>query len=43
MLVYGAVNFFRVLREKKDELIYAIGMTPFSREEFKLKMMMRAL
>lgn len=30
------VNFFRVLRDKKDELIYAIGMTPFSREEFKL-------
>jgi DNA adenine methylase len=29
-------NFFRVLRDKKDELIYAIGMTPFSREEFKL-------
>lgn len=30
------VNFFRVLREKKDELLYQIGMTPFSREEFKL-------
>ena len=29
-----AVNFFRVLREQKDALIYAIGMTPFSREEF---------
>ena len=28
------VNFFRVLREKKDELLYQIGMTPFSREEF---------
>jgi DNA adenine methylase len=28
------VNFFRVLREQKDELIYSIGMTPFSREEF---------
>ena len=28
------VNFFRVLREQKDELIYAIGMTPFPREEF---------
>ena len=27
------VNFFRVLREKKDELIEAIGLTPFSREE----------
>lgn len=29
------VNFFRVLREQKDDLLYAIGMTPFSREEFK--------
>ena len=29
-------NFFRVLREKKDELIYQIGMTPFSKEEFEL-------
>jgi len=28
------VNFFRVLRNKKDELLYAIGMTPFAREEF---------
>lgn len=28
------VNFFRVLREKKDELLYMIGMTPFAREEF---------
>lgn len=28
------VNFFRVLREQKDELIEAIGLTPFSREEF---------
>ena len=28
------VNFFRVLRDHKDELVYAIGMTPFSREEF---------
>lgn len=30
------VNFFRVLREQKDELIEAIGLTPFSREEFEL-------
>lgn len=30
------VNFFRVLREKKDELLYQIGMTPFSRDEFLL-------
>lgn len=30
------VNFFRVLREKKDELLYQIGMSPFSREEFLL-------
>ena len=28
------VNFFRVLREQKDPLIEAIGLTPFSREEF---------
>lgn len=28
------VNFFQVLRDHKDELIYAIGLTPFSREEF---------
>ncbi len=28
------VNFFRVLREHKDKLIEAIGLTPFSREEF---------
>lgn len=30
------VNFFRVLREQKDTLIEAIGLTPFSREEFEL-------
>jgi DNA adenine methylase len=30
------VNFFRVLRAKKDQLIEAIGLTPFSREEFQL-------
>jgi DNA adenine methylase len=29
-------NFFRVLREKKERLIEAIGLTPFSREEFAL-------
>lgn len=29
-----AVNFFRVLRDKPDELIRLIGLTPFSREEF---------
>jgi DNA adenine methylase len=28
------VNFFRVLREQKQKLIEAIGLTPFSREEF---------
>jgi DNA adenine methylase len=28
------VNFFRVLREQKNALIEAIGLTPFSREEF---------
>jgi DNA adenine methylase len=30
------VNFFRVLREQKDKLIEAIGLTPFSRKEFEL-------
>jgi len=30
------VTFFRVLREKQNELIQAIAMTPFSREEFNL-------
>ncbi len=30
------VNFFRVLREQKDALVEAIGLTPFSREEFGL-------
>ncbi|MBV8902846.1 MAG: DNA adenine methylase [Acidobacteriia bacterium] len=29
-------TFFRVLRDRKDELIEAIGLTPFSREEFYL-------
>jgi DNA adenine methylase len=28
------VMFFRVLRDQKDKLIEAIGLTPFSREEF---------
>jgi DNA adenine methylase len=28
------VNFFRVLRSDKERLIEAIGLTPFSREEF---------
>lgn len=30
------VNFFRVLRDQKENLIEAIGLTPFSREEFEL-------
>lgn len=30
------VNFFRVLRNQKEELLEAIGLTPFSREEFRL-------
>ena len=35
--IYGdVVNFFRVLREQKDVLVEAIGLTPFSREEFEL-------
>jgi DNA adenine methylase len=29
-----AANFFRVLRDQKDQLTEAIGLTPFSREEF---------
>ncbi|MDE3098926.1 MAG: DNA adenine methylase [Verrucomicrobiota bacterium] len=28
------VNFFRVLREEKDRLVQAVGLKPFSREEF---------
>jgi DNA adenine methylase len=28
------VNFFRVLREDKQQLVEAIGLTPFAREEF---------
>ena len=30
----GVVNFFRILRDKPDELIRAIALTPFSRREF---------
>lgn len=30
------VNFFRILRDQKNKLIEAIGLTPFSREEFYL-------
>lgn len=30
------VNFFRVLREHQEELIKAIGLTPFAREELKI-------
>lgn len=30
------VNFFRVLRDDKERLIEAIGLTPFSREEFEI-------
>lgn len=33
------VNFFRVLRDQKENLIEAIGLTPFSREEFELAIM----
>ncbi|MCP4361418.1 MAG: DNA adenine methylase [Chloroflexi bacterium] len=29
-------NFFRILREQKDELLEAIGLTPFSREELRI-------
>lgn len=30
------VNFFSVLRDQHEELIRAIGLTPFSREEFRI-------
>src|SRR5690606_23548164 len=30
------VNFFRVLRDQQEELIKAIGLTPFSREELRI-------
>jgi DNA adenine methylase len=30
------VNFFRVLRDEKERLVEAIGLTPFAREEFAL-------
>ncbi|HLF91249.1 MAG TPA: DNA adenine methylase, partial [Anaerolineales bacterium] len=30
------VNFFRVLRDQKEELLEAIGLTPFSREELRI-------
>ena len=30
----NVVNFFKVLRDQKDALVEAIGLTPFSREEF---------
>ncbi len=30
------VNFFRVLRNDKERLVEAIGLTPFSREEFNI-------
>src|SRR5205809_3509000 len=29
-------NFFRVLRDQKEALVEAIGLTPFSREEFSI-------
>lgn len=32
------VNFFRVLRTQRDALVEAIGLTPFSREEFYLSL-----
>lgn len=34
------VNFFRVLRTQKETLLEAIGLTPFSREEFALSLEM---
>lgn len=35
-LYSDVVNFFKVLRSQKEVLIEAIGLTPFSREEFEL-------
>ena len=32
------VNFFRVLRDQNEHLVKAIGLTPFSREEFYLSL-----
>lgn len=32
----SVVNFFRVLRDHREELVRVIGLTPFSREEFHL-------
>lgn len=32
------VNFFRVLRTKRDQLVEALTLTPFSREEFSLSL-----
>ena len=34
-------NFFRVLRNQPDELIRQIGLTPFSREEFHVAVVLR--
>src|SRR6266516_1329433 len=30
------VNFFRALRDKRDDLVAAIGLTPFSKAEFEI-------
>jgi DNA adenine methylase len=30
------LNFFRVLRNQKEELLEAIGLTPFAREELRI-------
>ncbi len=35
------VNFFRVLRKQGGKLVRAIGLTPFSREEFSTQLMVR--
>lgn len=32
----GVVNFFRVLRERPDDLARAVRLTPYSREEFRI-------
>jgi DNA adenine methylase len=31
-------NLFKVARERKEELVWAVGLTPYSRDEFKLSL-----
>ena len=32
----GRLNFFKVLRDQREELVQAIGLTPFSKREFEI-------